>query len=229
MKTDFSPSALRSFLVINPWFASLPEALQTALVEAGRTVSLAEGQWLFGEGDPLGGLWIVLSGTLRVFLSVGPERDVLFEIVEPGAVLAHPLGFEGRARMATVRASAEAVVLAVPNVQVQAISQAHPALANALAELYHAHVSHLMLVAAGALCLTPRGKVAGRLALITDNNLRDHQVAHVTQSDLAEMTGLSRKSVQGHLSALARMGIVEVVYGGVRILDPARLRAAATA
>jgi DNA-binding transcriptional regulator LsrR (DeoR family) len=49
----------------------------------------------------------------------------------------------------------------------------------------------------------------------------------VTQSDLAEMTGLSRKSANGHLQALQAGGMVRVSYGGVQILDMAKLRAAA--
>jgi DNA-binding IclR family transcriptional regulator len=62
---------------------------------------------------------------------------------------------------------------------------------------------------------------------MTQNRLDQADFVPVTQADLAEMTGLSRKSVHGHLQALQRMRIVEVVYGGVRILDQARLLALA--
>jgi biotin operon repressor len=47
----------------------------------------------------------------------------------------------------------------------------------------------------------------------------------VTQADLAEMTGLSRKSVNGHLLALQRQGLVRLVYRGVEVLDRTRLAA----
>ncbi|HEX3918942.1 MAG TPA: Crp/Fnr family transcriptional regulator [Caulobacteraceae bacterium] len=226
MKTaaDIDP---RAFLQINPWFAALPEAVQAALIEAGRRVSFAKDEWLFAEGDALGGLWAVLSGSLRMAVSVGPSRDVLFEIAGPGAILGHPVGFEGRPRLVTTRAGARTVMLAVPNAALLAISAAQPALVRALGELYHAHVSHILLVAAGALCLTPRAKVAGRLLLLAAGRLDGEPLAGVTQSDLAEMTGLSRKSANGHLQALQAKGMIQVEYGGVRIVDEAKLRAVA--
>ena len=45
----------------------------------------------------------------------------------------------------------------------------------------------------------------------------------MTQADLAEMTGLSRKSVSGHLQALQRQGLVRLAYRGVAVLDRRRL------
>jgi CRP/FNR family cyclic AMP-dependent transcriptional regulator len=222
MKFDFHGD-VQDFLQINPWFAGLPDVVQAALVEAGRRTTLAKGQWLYAEGDASSGLSAVLTGSLRVAVSVGPERDVLFDIAGPGAILGHPVGLAGRPRLSTARAGARSQVFAVPYAQVQTIGAAHPMLLRALDELYHYQVGYILLIAAGALSLAPRARVAGRLLLIAQNRLDQTDFVPVTQADLAEMTGLSRKSAHGHLQALRRMRIVEVVYGGVRILDQARL------
>lgn len=196
------------------------------LAEGGRLVSLAQGQWLYSEGDDASGLCAVISGCLRLIVSVGSERDVLFDIVGPGQIVGHSAGFGVGPRLATVRAGARSTVLTIPDAQLKAAAIAYPVLSRAMAELLYAGLSYALLIAAGALCLPPRGKVAGRLVLLSDSRLVVEQgLIRITQGDLAEMTGLSRKSVHGHLQALQRKGILAVTYGGVRILDLPRLRA----
>ena len=46
---------------------------------------------------------------------------------------------------------------------------------------------------------------------------------------LGEMTGLTRKTVNAHLSAFAREGLIEIRYGGLLLRDPAGLQAVANA
>jgi CRP/FNR family cyclic AMP-dependent transcriptional regulator len=219
---------LRAFLRINPWFAALPEPMQASLVESGRRTSLAKGQWLFGEGDTVGGLWMVLSGALRVEVSAGSDRFALFEIAGPGAILPRSAGFVGRPRPVTMRGgAARTLLLVVPDAGVTAACEAHPGLEMAIEALFSEQVNHILRIAAGALCLTPRAKVAGRLLLFSEGRLDRPEFVKITQSDLAEMTGLSRKSVHGHLQAFQKMRAIRLGYGGIKILDPARLVAIA--
>ena len=56
------------------------------------------------------------------------------------------------------------------------------------------------------------------LALTTDT-------VSVTQAQLAEMTGLSRKTVNGHLRVLERAGIIGCEYRHIAIRDRRRLAA----
>jgi biotin operon repressor len=51
----------------------------------------------------------------------------------------------------------------------------------------------------------------------------------VTQSQLAELTGLSRKTVNAHLRALEDEGILARDYRAIVVKDRARLRARAAA
>jgi CRP/FNR family transcriptional regulator, cyclic AMP receptor protein len=226
MRADPAAADPLEMLRRNPWFAGLSADIRAAFVDGGRLVALAKGQWLYSEGDASKGLVVILSGRLRLMVAVGGERDVLFDIVGPGAIVGHAAGFGGEARLATVRAGAATSVFTISDSVLTAITAAHPSFSRSMSELLYASLSYALVVAAGALCLSPRAKVAGRLILLTERQLDgDPDFAGVTQADLAEMTGLSRKSVQGHLAALRRAGIAQPVYGGVRILDPARLRA----
>jgi CRP/FNR family cyclic AMP-dependent transcriptional regulator len=214
------------FLQVHPWFAQLSPAVQAMLVEGGRTQTLDKGQWLYSEGDAAVGLHAVLAGRLRIELSVGPQRDVLFEVVGPGAIIGHSTGFGVGPRLATVRAGAKTSVLAIPAALLTAAAKADASFPRAMSELLYASLAYALLISAGALCLSPRARVAGRLILLSENRLDGvRDFAEITQADLAEMTALSRKSVNGHLKALQQMKIVIPLYGGVHILDPSRLGA----
>ena len=46
----------------------------------------------------------------------------------------------------------------------------------------------------------------------------------LSQQLLAEMTGLTRKTVNAHLSALEARGLIAIRYGGVLVRDPDGLR-----
>jgi len=51
------------------------------------------------------------------------------------------------------------------------------------------------------------------------------QLLRITQQELAYLVGLSRQRVNLALATLHRQGLIEVTYGGLRVLDLAALRA----
>ena len=74
-------------------------------------------------------------------------------------------------------------------------------------------------LAAQLLALGPRGRIAARLLTFAAGG----EVA-LSQSDLAEMCGLSRKATNAHLAALERAGAIARGYGRIAIIDAGALR-----
>lgn len=54
------------------------------------------------------------------------------------------------------------------------------------------------------------------------------KVLRITQQELAYLVGLSRQRVNASLAALQAAGLIRIEYGGLRVLDLPRLRAAGT-
>ena len=50
------------------------------------------------------------------------------------------------------------------------------------------------------------------------------EILRITQQELAYLVGLSRQRVNEALRTLERHGVIRVEYGGLRVLDLARLR-----
>jgi CRP/FNR family cyclic AMP-dependent transcriptional regulator len=208
-----------SILLRSPWFMDQPQVIRTALIDEGRTMRLQPNQWIYSEGDTDSGIYGVLEGTLRVEAAVGQDRSVLLNIVGAGEFIGQARAFGGGGRIVTARASGAATVLAVSDSSLARIAQREPDIWRVVSALVYAQLNGVVHLTALLLGLPPRMRIAARLlALPTDG-----AVTCVTQDDLAEMCGLSRKAVNAHLKALMGEGLVRTGYGGVRVLSRSRL------
>ena len=205
------------------WFAALDPALAAELVAAGRIATLDAGQWIYSEGDEEPGLCLVVDGVLRLEASVGPDRDVLLGLAGPGQAIGQSRRFGGGRRIVSARAQRAARALLVPDAALPGIAARQPGAWPATMALLYDQLDLAVHNAALNLCLSPRERVAARLAQLAD----DKGDVPATQADLAEMCGLSRKSTSGHVLALAKRGWVAPGYRSLRVLDAVALRAIA--
>ena len=202
------------------WFAALDRGLAAELVAAGRIAALDAGQWIYSEGDEEPGLCLIIDGVLRLETSVGRDRDVLLGLAGPGQAIGQSRRFGGGRRIVTARAQRAARVLPVPDAALPGIAARQPTAWPATMALLYDQLDVAVHNAALNLCLSPRERVAARLAQLAD----DKGEVPATQGDLAEMCGLSRKSTSGHILALAKRGWVAPGYRSLRVLDAAALR-----
>ncbi|THD36193.1 MAG: Crp/Fnr family transcriptional regulator [Sphingomonas sp.] len=203
------------------WFAGLDPKLAEALVAAGRVRALDEGQWIYSEGDEEPGLCLVIDGVLRLEASAGSERGVLIGLVGAGQAIGQSRRFGGGRRIVTARAQRASHVLLVPDIALPGIADRAPGAWAAVIALLYDQLDAAVHAAALNLCLTPRQRVAARLAQLADAE----GVVAATQADVAEMCGLSRKSASGHILALAANDWVVPLYRSLLVVDPAALRA----
>ncbi len=201
------------------WFARQPAELRVRLAAAGRVMTLRPGQWVYSQGDTGTGLCAVLGGALRLEVALGPERDVLIGLAQAPAILGQTRRRGGGPRILTVRANVASRVLMIADDALEAAAQDVPELWRAVNELVYAELEGMTRLAAWLLVQTPLARVAMRLLQLADGE----GLVVANQSDLAEMTGLSRKTVNGHLAALERDGVVARGYRAVRLLDRAAL------
>ncbi len=202
------------------WFAGLDQKLAEALVAAGRVRALDEGQWIYSEGDEEPGLCLVVHGVLRLEASAGADRGVLLALVGAGQAIGQSRRFGGGRRIVTASAQRASHVLLVPDAAFPRIAEQAPGAWAAVIALLYDQLDAAVHAAALNLCLTPRQRIAARLAQLADAE----GVVAATQADVAEMCGLSRKSASGHILALAEREWVVPLYRSVLVTNPAALR-----
>ena len=202
------------------WFAGLDPKLAEALVAAGRVRALDEGQWIYSEGDAEPGLCLVIDGVLRLEASAGADRGVLLGLVGAGQAIGQSRRFGGGRRIVTARAQRASQVMLVPDAALPQIADRAPGVWAAVIALLYDQLDAAVHAAALNLCLTPRQRIAARLAQLADNE----GVVAATQADIAEMCGLSRKSASGHILALAEKEWLVPLYRSVLVTNIAALR-----
>ncbi len=220
-----SKAGILAVLNQNHWFAGLPAALQSALAEKGRVVEAARGQWVYGAGDEITGLYAVLRGSVDMMVSTIAGHDVLIDIAPAGRVFSQSLG----PRIVTALANEDALLLFVADHVLREIGRAQPDAARHVTALLYEQLSGAAALAVNMIHLAPRARIAARLLFLAGNRARNGAVVQVTQSQLAELTGLSRKTVNGHLANLAKKKLVLPLYGGMQLNDLHALRDLATA
>lgn len=200
------------------WFMHQPSALRTAMLVQMRRVTLAAGQIAYLEGDEDTGLWIVLDGLLRLELPVGDDRAALIGFMSGGNVFGRSRSGGAETRIVSARAARSTQAVLLSDRAMQRIAADHPHMWRALSEAVHGQLDASLIALAQQLTLTPRSRVAARLRQVAQAG-----TAAISQSDLAELTGLSRKSVNAHLAQLEQQGLIERSYRRIAVTDPAGL------
>lgn len=207
----------------SPWFARRPQSLRRALIARARIDAVEPGQWIYGTGDTLNGLYAVLEGSAHLTLAVG-DADTLIEIVQAGQMFGQAARFGGGPRLVTAIAGERSTLLHVPDHVLAEIARNEPDVWRSFTELLYGQLAGALQLAAAMICLPPPKRVAARLWMLAGDGKAP---VSATQAQLAEMTGLSRKTVNGHLRTLQKEGIVRLDYRAITILDRARLKACA--
>lgn len=207
------------------WLKESAPGLPDALLAEGRIVHRDAGQWAQAEGDERGGLFILIEGLLHSYCAGRGGREVLLGMVEPGAILGHATRFSGGPRLVTAICVEPATLLEISEAALERVAEHCPDIWRAIAVAAYDNMRSALRMAADLLTLTPRQRLAGRLAAAAER--MTGETLPIRQDMLGEMTGLSRKTVNGHLAAFARAGLVRTGYGRIIVLDPAGLRAVA--
>ena len=204
------------------WFTHQPAPLRAAMLVQMRRVSLAAGQTAYLEGDEDTGLWIVLDGLLRLELPVGDDRAALIGFMASGSVFGRSRSGGAATRIVSARAARPTQALLLSDRAMERIATDHPHMWRALSEAVHGQLDTALVALAQQLTLGPQARIAERLRQMGQTG-----AVTLSQSDLAELTGLSRKAVNAHLAQLETRGLIARGYRRIAITDSAGLAAAA--
>lgn len=205
----------------SPWLAGRADLI-APLLEEGRLIHLAPGQWAQAEGDDDTGLLVIVTGSVQMLCQAPGDREVLIGQAGPGVAIGQTMRFGGGPRLVTVVCAEAATLLQVSDRALSRIAARHPSVWEAVAALLYLQLRGLIHLVVEASALPPRQRVASRLELLS-RTTRGRRL-RLNQQALAEMTGLSRKTVNGYLSEFERAGVIRRAYGEIEVLEPGSLR-----
>lgn len=211
------------------YFASMPAADLDRLAAKCAVRTLAPGEFLFREGDPSRGLFVIADGLVEINQISVRGREQVFHTESAGATLAEAPLFDGGAYIASAVALEPTRALLVERADVLTLCRRHPTVALAMLTTLARRVRHFANIVSD-LAFRP---VTERLARYLATAVQGAPASGarldltLTQSQLAARLGTVRELVARAFAELERDGVIVRQRSRITIRDPARLSAIA--
>jgi CRP-like cAMP-binding protein len=185
----------------------------------------SKGQFVFCQGNPVHGMFLITSGKVKIITQVAEDRDQIVRLASDG----HILGRQGK-KSDTYANSAVAMeasqVCFISNADVEELLRGNPELALNLIAYYSGELRKAEKRIKILAQLTVREKVAETLIYIQsvfqtdDNGLIN---TSLSRKELAEICGSSTEHLIRELSLLHKESVIDTSNKRIRILDQNRL------
>ena len=211
-----------------PYFSALTADGRARALALARERRLAAGEVLFREGEPCAGLFIVVSGMIKLYKTSADGKEQVLRHMPAGESLNEVPVFDGGANPVSAAAIDAAEVLVLSRERVMELMREYPALAVGVVQVFASRLRHLVAVVED---LSFR-QVTARVARVVLQSVAPHEGigagvggTRVTQREIAEMAGTSREVVARALKALEDAGAIQSDGRGIRVADEGALRA----
>ena len=206
----------------NNWFRRQTPDIKRALVEQAQAVRADKGRWLYDAGDDARGLYGVLSGSVRILIQMTDGDYALANIAGRGTIFGYAGRLVGKKRLVTAEVRERSTLIYVPETGLEAIARKTPDIWVHFAEL----ASDQLVAATRAMIVNareaPETRIWMHLRLLTNEEPLPLDI-HISQDELAELSGLSRKTVNIVLKELQAKGLIETGYRKVTVLKTERM------
>ncbi len=227
-----SPAPTVAALARTTIFGSLNEAALQRVADESVEASYRPGAVVFAQGDPGDCLYVVTSGRLKLQVRIRRLDTLMLTTLRAPDTFGELAVIDRGPRSATVVALEPSTLLAVARSTVLALLSDRPEVTEALLRGLGATVRRLTEQAADLALLDLTGRVAKLLVTLGDQQPAPEaddaagQVLELrlTQTDMAQMVGGTRQSVNQILSGFAARGLIEVRGRTIVLRRPADLR-----
>ena len=210
----------------NAWFRQRPPELQGKLIEHAQVSTVEAGRWIYDKGDEAHGLYGVLTGSVTMLVRLDDGADVPVNVAGPGTIFGYAAQVLGGRRVATAIAREQSEIIFVPQHALSSIAREFPSLWLHFAELATDQLTWAVRIIAERTRLSPRARFASGLYSysLAWPTTGGKTVLPLRQDELAELAGLSRKTVNGFLREFEKLDLVALGYREIEIRDAGALR-----
>lgn len=220
-------------LTRNPWFAGLPEALRSSILQRAQLRHLSDGETLFLRSDSGAAWYGVLAGAIKISNVTTSGKEMTLTYLEPGAWFGEISIFDGQPRTHDGQAQGATDILMLARPDFEHVYAEHPSFARALLTLQCQRLRLLFAALEEVNLLPLEQRLAKQLLSLAGTYGRNeeggaiHIDLHLPQDALAQMLGASRQRVNQALKAWERDGLLRQRYGQVVLCQVKALQALA--
>ena len=219
---------LTTWLAKSVVFGDLEESELRRLAGIARETTLAPGETLFEQGEESDGLYIVITGIVRIFLTAVDGREATISLLEDGEMIGEISLLDGLPRSAGAAALTETKLIFIPHHPFCELLDTSPKLTRQVLIMLCERLRAANGQVDQAIFHDLRHRLLmllRQIAVIHGRVDRDVSIVDMdlTQGMLAQMLGASREAVNKQLRSLAREGRVAMDGGQIHIFREARV------
>jgi CRP/FNR family transcriptional regulator len=224
-----TPSS-KTILKATPLFAALDEAEVTSLAARCGIRPYSPGEILFSEGEPCKGLYIVVSGRVRVFKTSANGREQVLTMEGPGASVAELPVFDGGNYPASGSAVEQTEVLFISRADLRAICLEKPEVSLKMLQVVGKRLRRLVGIIEELSFTTVRHRLISWLLRQASTDGRPVERGTIfslntSHQELAAQIGTVRELVSRNLARLQAQSLIKMKGGEITILDREGLEA----
>jgi CRP/FNR family cyclic AMP-dependent transcriptional regulator len=212
------------------WLSQTPGDFRRAVLGRVALQSFKPGQSIYSIDDPPGGMYGLVSGSVKISVAPGDDVPVLAHIMTPGSWSGYGPAVTGRNRIAGLSAGRNCRALFLPLHAINEIAARDPLTWRYIAALV---LSDLKISIGAMDDLMIRDEFRRMIAVLLraggfrhgDGGEKGAVWLDLSQSELAAMSNLARTTAGTFLHRLEAEGEVEIRYGQIGVLAPEALRA----
>ncbi len=214
-------------------FSGVGEKCLRVIADRARTRCFRRGSLIFSERDPGDALYVIVEGSVRVFVSSRCGDELVLAILGPADPLGEVALLDGQPRSASAEVLEPVTALAMPHSVLASVLRTDPAAMDGLLASVAGMVRRLTSRTADFVLLDLEGRVAKLLLEVAERRGRvTEQGVEVdigmSQSDLGRMVGGSRQRVNQILRGFEAREFIKADGRMVLLTVPDALRRRAT-
>ena len=205
------------------WFKNRSPKLKMFLLAHGKILTLKAQQALFLRGDAHDGIYVVLSGVMRISGVNSNGKEAVLSFIDASLWFGEVTLFDKGLRTHDVYAQTDAQLFYVPQRSLEQLLSKHPEywqefgllLAQKLRLMFSSMEDHALHSA--------EQKVCNRLLMLSEQTNFSAPLA-LSQQQLADMTYLTRQTINQILQSLQADSIINLKYQTIEIIDIDKLQ-----
>lgn len=210
-------TSVKQILKSTPLFAALEESEIASLAARCGIRPYAAGESLFSEGEPCKGLYIIVSGRVRIFKTSAGGREQVLAVEGPGASVAELPVFDGGPYPASGAAVESSELLFVSRADLRALCLEKPEVGLKILQVVGARLRRLVGIIEELSFTTVRHRLISWLLREAGGSKAVQLTA--SHQELAAQIGTVRELVSRNLARLQAQGFIAIEGRRIEILD----------
>lgn len=214
----------RDMFVSHSLFRDLDSEVITEIAALGSLRKLDTNQLLFSKGDDGDALYGVVRGRIRISNYAPDGREMVINVIEPGELFGEIALLDGGPRTADATAMDATELLQVLRADFVTFLESRPAVASHFIKLVCERLRATTEMLEDSAFLNLSARLAKRLVRLAESSREQtHKDGplelKISQSDLGQLMGVSRESINKSLQGWRRDNLIELSRGKITILD----------